>query len=158
MEFKFASKESSLRFVEFKFLWKESSLRFVEFTFAFGGIKIAFGEFKFLSKESSFCKRLWAPSYTVSHHILENDLAKTGIPKQRNGGHFCVSKHSSIFRQICPIFSVNQYVRWSSEWKSSISVTTLISISVPYPSYRMVILQKRTINSRWQRRQVVQIY
>ena len=40
MEFKFASKESSLRFVEFKFLSKESSLRFVEFKFAFRGIQV----------------------------------------------------------------------------------------------------------------------
>ena len=56
VEFKFASKESSLpfvesslRFVEFKFASKESSLRFVEsslrfvkFKFVFRGIKFAF--------------------------------------------------------------------------------------------------------------------
>ena len=59
MEFKFASKESSLRFVEFKF---------------------SFCEFKFLSKESSFCKRLWAPSYTVKRMIAIIWIFQPGRP------------------------------------------------------------------------------
>ena len=36
---------------------------------AFAEIKFAFGEIKILSKESSFCKRLWAPSYTVQKNF-----------------------------------------------------------------------------------------
>ena len=46
--------------IKFAFCWIK---------FAFHGVKFAFCEFKFLSEESSFWKRLWAPSYTVRHGV-----------------------------------------------------------------------------------------
>ena len=55
-----------------KLEFHKTRLSFVEFRFAFRGIKFAFCGIKFASKESSWCKRLWALSYTVQTVTFKN--------------------------------------------------------------------------------------
>ena len=52
-----------------KFAFRGIKFAFGEIKIAFVEIKFAFGEIKILSKESSFCKRLLAPSYTVQKNF-----------------------------------------------------------------------------------------
>ena len=74
MEFKFASKESSLRFVEIKFLSKESSLRFVEFKFAFGGIQVCvwWNQVSFHGIKFAFCDKFAFHVFIVKNQVFEN--------------------------------------------------------------------------------------
>ena len=59
MEFKFAFGGIKFAFGEIKFAFGGIQVCIKRIKFAFCGImKFAFCEFKFLSKESSFCKRL----------------------------------------------------------------------------------------------------
>ena len=68
MEFKFLSKESSVRFVEFKFAFGGINFAFHGIKFAFCGIKFAFCEFKFIER-NKFLKTL------VSSIVHGNDDA-----------------------------------------------------------------------------------